>query len=59
MCDVCDRIKKELVQTKKQLNVLTEGRDRDNPINIDMLKTAKSMAYERIREILKKSVEKD
>jgi hypothetical protein len=57
MCDVCTRIKKELVATKKQLTALTEGRDRDNPINIDMVKTAKSMSYERIREIMKKSSE--
>lgn len=59
MCDICDRVKKELVKTKKTTKALTEGRDVKNPINIDMLKTEKSMCYERIREIMKKSSEND
>lgn len=55
MCDVCDRIKKELVGTKKTIDALTKDRDVKNPINIDMLKTEKSMCYERVRELMKKA----
>jgi len=55
MCDTCDRLKKELVNTKKTIDALTKDKDVKNPINIDMLKTEKSMCYERLREIMKKA----
>lgn len=55
MCDTCDRVKKELVRAKKTINELTQDKDVEHPINIDMVKTAKGMTYEAIRQIYKKA----
>jgi hypothetical protein len=59
MCDICDRVKRELVRAKKTIDDLTQNKDVEHPINIDMVKTTKAMTYESIRQVYKRMKNKD
>ena len=47
-------IRKLAVKTSKQLKELKKNSDRDNPVDMDMIKTTKAMFYEECVAILKK-----
>lgn len=47
-------IRKLAVKTSKQLKELKKNSDRNNPVDIDMIKTTKAMFYEECIYILKK-----
>ena len=48
-------IRKLAVKTSKQLKELKKNSDRDNPVDMDMIKTTKAMFYEECVSILKKA----
>lgn len=49
-----ENIKEIVKDTRKQLKELyKDAGTYDNPVDIDMVKTTKAMAYERILEVLK------
>jgi len=48
-------IRKLAIKTSKQLKELKENSDRDNPVDMDMIKTTKAMFYEECVSILKKT----
>ena len=47
-------IRKLAVKTSKQIRELKNNSNRDNPVDIDMIKTTKAMFYEECIEIFKK-----
>ena len=47
-------IRKLAVKTNKQLKELKKNSSRDNPVDMDMIKTTKAMFYEECIEIFKK-----
>ena len=47
-------IRKLAVKTNKQLKELKKNSNRDNPVDIDMIKTTKAMFFEECIEIFKK-----
>ena len=47
-------IRKLAVKTSKQLKELKKNSSRDNPVDMDMLKTTKAMFYEECIEIFKR-----
>ena len=48
-------IRKLAVRTYKQLKELKENSNRDNPVDMDMIKTTKAMFYEECISILRKA----
>lgn len=50
-----DDLLKVIKQTAKQLRELEKSTNRDNPVDVDILKTIKAMNYELVYEIVKKS----
>jgi len=47
-------IRKLAVKTNRQLKELKKNSNRDNPVDMDMIKTTKAMFYEECIEIFKK-----
>lgn len=47
-------IRKLAVKTNKQLKELKKNSNRDNPVDVDMIKTTKAMFFEECIEIFKK-----
>ena len=47
-------VRKLAIRTSKQLKELKNNSDRDNPVDMDMIKTTKAMFYEECVAILKK-----
>jgi len=47
-------IRKLAVKTNKQLKELKKNSNRDNPVDMDMIKTTKAMFFEECIEIFKK-----
>lgn len=47
-------IRKLAIKTRKQIKELKANSNRDNPVDIDMIKTTKAMFYEECIEIFKK-----
>jgi hypothetical protein len=47
-------IRKLAAKTNKQLKELKKNSSRDNPVDMDMIKTTKAMFYEECIEIFKK-----
>ena len=47
-------IRKLAVKTNKQLKELKKNSSRDNPVDMDMIKTTKAMFFEECIEIFKK-----
>jgi hypothetical protein len=49
-----DAIKKIIGRTHKKLKAIKQNCDRDNPIDMDLMKTEKAMVYELIKEVINK-----
>lgn len=49
-----DAIKKIISRTHKKLKAIKQNCDRDNPIDMDLMKTEKAMVYELIKEVINK-----
>ena len=47
-------IRKLAVKTNKQLKELKKNSNRDNPVDVDMIKTTKAMFFEECVEIFKR-----
>lgn len=47
-------IRKLAIKTNKKLKALKENTSRDNPTDMDIIKTTKAMFYEEAIEVLKK-----
>ena len=47
-------LRKLALETHKQLKELKKNSDRDNPVDMDMIKTTKAMFYEECISIFKK-----
>ena len=58
-CDTCNSIIKVIRKTRKEIKEMMDGRDFKNPVDIDMLKTKKAMAYEKIIELIPREEEED
>lgn len=48
MEELLKKIRKELKNAEKDIDELMKGKDANNPINNDLMKTRKAMAYENI-----------
>lgn len=54
-----NEIRKLAIRTSKQLKELKKNSNRDNPVDMDMIKTTKAMFYEECIAIFKKHKEKN